>query len=196
MLLKGLVLWLPVEPRLCLPVRDKPASVFSVLCDPLLSAACFSCPLLLSLCLGWLSCSLRLSHSSAGPNALWPLAFAWLWYQIVGIPDEIPCPACQCRCCDCHPRPHKCPLPKPVLVLTLQLSSEVPFLDPSSLDPSVVAARAGAPGFQRVWAVSAAVTRFSSVVLWRRPGEGLKCEAGWMGKLVLVFTSLVSFLLS
>lgn len=57
----------------------------------------------------------------------------------------------------------------------------------------MVAARAGAPGSQRVWVVSAALTRFSSVVLWGNRGEP-KCEAGWMRKLILVFKFVVSLL--
>lgn len=60
--------------------------------------------------------------------------------------------------------PHKCPLPNPVLVLTLWLSSEVPFLDPS-LDPSVVAAQAGAL-VSRGSGLVDCFNRFSSVVLW------------------------------
>lgn len=127
---EGPGLWLPVEPRLRFPVRDQPAvkCVFSpsVTCCLRASPVRSCCPL----CLGW-----QAPCSETWPCFCWPqcslaLAFAWLWYQIVGIPDEIPCPACQRRCCDCHPHPHKCPLPEPVLVLTLRLSSKVPFLDP------------------------------------------------------------------
>lgn len=41
--------------------------------------------------------------------------------------------------------------------------------------------------------MSAALTRFSSVVLWGSRGE-LKCEAGWMRKLILVFKFMVLLL--
>lgn len=41
--------------------------------------------------------------------------------------------------------------------------------------------------------MSAALTRFSYVVLWGSRGE-LKCEAGWMRKLILVFKFMVLLL--
>lgn len=157
-LLKGLVygsLWSP-DCASQLEISQQ-SSVCSVLCD-LLSPVCFACPLLLSPLPGMAPCS------ETWPFFCWPqCSFAWLWYQIVGIPDEIPCPACQRRCCDCHPHPHKCPLPEPVLVLTLRLSSKVPFLD-----PECGGSLGWGPWFPEGLVVSAALTRFSSVVLWQR----------------------------
>lgn len=89
--------------------------------------------------------ALRLGHPCPRLSVLWPLAFAWLWYQIVGIPDEIPCPACVAvQMLPLSPHP-QVPSAEPVLVLTLWLSSKVPFLDPPHwVSPSMAAARAGA----------------------------------------------------
>lgn len=34
---------------------------------------------------------------------------AWLWYQIVGIPEEVPLPRVSVRICDCHPASRHAP---------------------------------------------------------------------------------------
>lgn len=145
-----------------------PQSSVAHCCRPRALPVCSCCPLS-----AWDGHpALRLGHSCPGLNVLWPLAFAWLWYQIVGIPDEIPCPAhvCQCRCCHCHHTP-QVPSAEPVLVGTLWLSSEVPFLDPPPWARHGSSSGQGL-GFQRVWAGLTALTRISSVVLGGRGREG------------------------
>lgn len=79
---------------------------------------------------------------------------AWLWYQRVGIPEDVPLPhvSAQIACpAPLLPPSALCPSSSPAFAL-LCVSYEVPFRNPSShLDPGEATAQAGALGFERVW---------------------------------------------
>lgn len=153
---KGLVLWLPVEPRRYLPEQlISPQSS----CSQSSVTHCCLCasPVHCSRCLGWPHCSETWPFFCC-PQCSWATCIC----LDLGHNRRDSCrnpltlmSACQLRCCDSHPHPLKVPSALARPGIDFAAESQGAFPGPLLTGPECHSSSGWDSGFQRVWAVGA-----------------------------------------